>query len=94
MKSMCGIQCSSKLWPYWPGLISGLIHHPLKGVLVPIDEDALHTAFAASRHLHMEVYSWRRKLGYLGFDSFAKIAGKGFSDVQDLSLLVLCRRRL
>ena len=49
-----------------------------KGGLVILDEDAPHTAFAASKHVHPETYAWHRKLGHLGFDNLAKLARKGF----------------
>ena len=37
-----------------------------RGGLVIIDEDAPHTAFAASTHVHPETYAWHRKLGQIG----------------------------
>ena len=49
-----------------------------KGGLVILDEDAPHTAFATSKHVHPETYAWHRKLGHLGFDNLAKFARKGF----------------
>ena len=48
-----------------------------RGLLVILDEDASCTAFAASIHVHANMYAWHINLGHLGFDSLDKMARKG-----------------